>query len=249
MLNNKDTFFSHEFNKMLEMAIQKYKMTAEEEKAYKITLCWHDSLRKLFPDMASGRKQKGDPRKSLVFKYCFKLQRETKDKLSEDEYHLYVFAQLDILKRINIDNNEKPLININCLAGEKAWKRWKLWKYRYDALVKQKKSGIKNVNAPISISTEKVILGLKNTYEFLNKKLGKDYGFKEYKEKISNNDFKMWIILQKISPYYLILSNYFEKCKDLIDLNKINIDLNIYKVSISDKTKKIYEVLFYNELK
>ena len=70
-----------------------------------------------------------------------------------------------------------------------------------------------------------------------------------YKEKISNNEFKMWVVLQKISPYYLILSNYFEKCKDLIDLNKINIDLNIYKVSISDKTKKIYEVLFYNELK
>jgi hypothetical protein len=59
----------------------------------------------------------------------------------------------------------------------------------------------------------------------------------------------MWVVLQKISPYYLILSNYFEKCKDLIDLNKINIDLNIYKVSINDKTRKIYEVLFYNELK
>ena len=34
-----------------------------------------------------------------------------------------------------------------------------------------------------------------------------------------------------------------------VTVNKINIDLNIYKVSISDKTKKIYEVLFYNELK
>lgn len=247
MVNKKNNFYSIEFNDMFETVSQKYSMTCEETKAYKIFLYWHDTLRKFFPDLNNGRMTKGDPRKSHVFKYCYKLMRETKDKLHEDEYKLYVFAQLDILRRITINDSEKPLININCLTGEKAWKRWLLWKSKYENLRKQKKVASKTSVGTRSISSEKVIYGLKTTYNFLKQNIGENYTFTEFKEAINNGNFRRWILLQKISPYYLLLSNFYLHAKDKIDLKKLNIELDVYKVSIDEKIKKIYETIFENE--
>ena len=226
---------------------QNYKMTYEETKAYKIFLFWHETLKKLFPDLNHGRMTKGDPRKSNVFKYSYKLMRETQDKLQEDEYKLYVFAQLDILRRITINDSEKPLINVNCLTGEKAWKRWLLWKSKYEKLVKQRKTTLKVSTGSFSISLEKVIHGLKSTSEFLRKNIKENYSLEDFKVRIENGDFRRWILLHKISPYYLLLSNFYSQFHKKIDLKKLNIELDVYKVSINDNTQKIYEELFKNE--
>lgn len=248
MVNNKNNFDSNEFNEMFEFITVKYKMTCEEKTAYKILLYWNETLRKLFPDQNHGHISKGDPRKSHAFKYCYKLMRETKGKLHEDDYKLYVYSQLDILRRITINNSEKPLIGINCLTGEKAWKRWLFWKSKYDRLKKQQKHMEKQKNAPKSIALEKVTHGLNTTFSFLSNNIGKDYNYYEFEERITNGDFRRWILLQKISPYYLLLSNFYEKCKNKIDLKKMNIELDVYKTSITEHAKEIYKNIFTNEL-
>lgn len=248
MVNQSNNFESNEYREMFESITKKYEMTYEECKAYKIVLYWNETLRKLFPNFQHGKIAKGDPRKSHAFKYCFKLMRETKDQLHEDEYKLYVYAQLDILRRINLRNNEKPLINVNCLTGTQAWKRWKLWKSKYDSLAKQKKLASKTTKSSISISTEKVIHGLKTTLQHLSTNIGENYNFEQYKEKVLNGDMKRWVILNKISPYYMLLSKFFCKFKNDIDPKKLNIELDVYKVSINENIEQIYEVIFPNEL-
>ena len=246
MLNHNNNFNFSEFQKMFDFLSTKYEMTYEEKKAYKICLYWYDALKKLFPEHNHGKIAKGDPRKSHVFKYCFKLMRETLGDLHEDDYKLYVYAQLDILRRININKNEKPLININCLTGVKAWKRWKLWKSRYDLLNKQRK--ITSRNKSISISNEKVIHALKNTLIFLNKNINENYTFNEYKNKLENGDIKRWILLKKISPYYLILSNFFYQVKGHNSIANLNLELDIYQVSINKEIRDIFSVMFKNEI-
>ena len=125
-------------NKDLERII-KYNMTPEEAKAYKLTIIYRKTAEKVFPDYHHYKVGKGDPRKSTLFKYCYKLIRETEDKLKYSEYRLYIKAQLDVMKAIT-QNDEYTLINPNCLTGKKAWARGCVWKKHYDAKVKTNRS-------------------------------------------------------------------------------------------------------------
>jgi hypothetical protein len=75
-------------------------MTELESRAYKLTLLWLDLEPKSVSWNTNMQKwrAKGDPRKSLIFKQCYKLVRETQGILEERDYPLYVRAQLEILK-------------------------------------------------------------------------------------------------------------------------------------------------------
>lgn len=119
--------------------IFEFKMTEEETAAYKVGLLWMAISHDLFPDYkhASGFPKKGDPRKSSLFKYCYKLIRETKGIVEPKDYKLYIAAQLQMLKAIEIGQTH-PLIGPWCLVGEKAWVRWKMWRRKYENIGKSK---------------------------------------------------------------------------------------------------------------
>lgn len=212
-----------------------------ESRALKICKIWVELSRKIFPNYNHSKIAKGDPRKSLMFKVCYKLVRETDGFIPEDEYHLYVRAQLDILKHINLDNGH-PLIEVNCLVGDRAWKRWKLWKKKYDTTVqiRSKKSNVKTGNPKINELIRK-------TSEFFKTTFGEIISYEKFKELEKDGSLYRYINFGKISPYYLVMSPYFEKLGKEIQIKKINFDLEIYKVGVDDSNKDFFKNLFNYE--
>jgi hypothetical protein len=177
-----------------------------------------------------------------MFKYCYKLARESDGNLLEDEYQLYVRAQLDILKHINMGNGH-PLIGVHCLVGDKAWKRWKLWKKKYDSTIKIKAKTPKSKNA-----SPKIYEALKKTSEFLRQKIGDGDAYQRLLEFESNGDLYIWINVGKVSPYYLVMSSHFEKLGKEVELKKINFDLDVYRNAIDGGSKEIFYEMFPYEI-
>ncbi len=218
--------------------LKKYKMTDLEKKALEIANIWLQTSRKLIPEYNHGKIGKGDPRKSFVFKICYKLARETEGLISEDNMPLYIRAQLDILKRIEIDGC-KPLINVNCLVGQQAWKRWKVWKKKYDETVRIRSKVHEN-----KISNSKIQDALKKTKDFFSKTFGSDITYEQFKEIEKTGSLYRYINFGKISPYYLVLSPHFQKLKKEKTLKPINFDLNLYKNGIDQDCEKLFRNLF-----
>lgn len=220
-------------------AIAYYGMDKLESTAYKVCIIWIEKSRKFFPDYDHTRLRSGDPRKSLMFKVCYKLVRETQGLLEEEDFPLYVRAQLDILKNISLTSNKHPLIEPNCLVGEKAWKRWKLWKKKYDSVVSEKGFATK-----VKASSQKVLDALEKTKEFIFKNIGPNPTIEKFQESVINRNLFRWISFGKISPYYLCLSPYFEKLVSEEEIKKINFDLDIYRVCIDDDVKTVFRKKF-----
>jgi len=215
-----------------------------ELKAYKLCLIWIDKSRKIFPRYKHTAMKSGDPRKSLMFKVCYKLVRETQGVLKEDEYPLYIRAQLDVLRHIYINNTRKtqPLIDANCLVGDKAWKRWKLWKNKYDSI----SSKPSEVSQPIGPGTIKALEGIERTREFFAKTFGANPTIEKYRESYINNNLFRWINFGKISPYYIAMSPYIASTLKPEDYKRINFDPDLYKPCITDEViKKFKEIFFY----
>lgn len=222
-------------------AIVDYDMDQLETAAYKLCILWVDKSRKFFPDYDHVKLKRGDPRKALMFKVCYKLVRETQGILTEEDYPLYVRAQLDILKNINT-GNDHPLIVPHCLVGEKAWKRWKLWKKKYDSVVTQKGFNIK-----ITASNQKVVEALEKTQEFIFKNLGANPPIEKYREAIINKNIFRWINVGKISPYYLALSPYIEQLISKEEMSKINFDVEVYRPVLTDEIAAFFKEKFHYE--
>jgi len=203
--------------------IFEYKMNELEATAYKIGLLWLELSRKYFPDYKHTSKfpKKADPRKTSLFKYCYKLARETKGILKFSDYSLYIKAQLQILKHIQLGNTH-PLIEPGILVGDKAWIRWKIWKKKYDAM--QKRQTLEDVDLD-KVPIDKIKKELKNTKEFLSIKFS---SYPTEKEMIMlATDMERWIALGKVSPFYALMSPWIKKyCK-------IKTDLSLFESSIN----------------
>lgn len=223
-------------------AILDYEMDDLEAKAYKISLLWLDRSRKVFPEYQHTGMKKGDPRKSLIFKICYKLVRETQGILEDKDYALYVRAQLDVLRHINTGKGH-PLIDANCLVGEKAWKRWKLWKRKYDAIT-AKPSEIPEAIGP---GVVKAIDGLERTKEFITKNLGANPSLEKYREAYLNKNLFRWANLGKISPYYLVISPHIAAVMQPDDLKRLNFDPSVFKACITDQVMQKFQEMFPNE--
>lgn len=218
---------------------EKYSMDEMETHACHIAAMWLEQSRKKFPDYRHATMKKGDPRKSLIFKIAYKLVRETNGILTKEDYPLYIRAQLDILKAINRDNAH-PLIDPNCLVGEKAWKRWKLWKKKYDQVRNKPKDNVEVTGVGI----QKALDGIEKTKEFMVKTFGSDITFDKYKESYINNNIFRWINMGKISPYYLAVSPFVKKLFTEDDYKKINFDLNVYLPCIDSSVLARFGSLF-----
>lgn len=224
-------------------AIFDYEMDEMESKAYKVCLLWLEKSKKVFPDYKHATLKSGDPRKSLMFKMCYKFVRETNTILEEKEYPLYVRAQLDVLRHLNTGNIHL-LISPNCLVGDKAWKRWKLWKKKYDAV------SVKpiEVSQPVGAGEIKAITGIEKTKEFISKTFGVSPTLEQYQEAYSNNNLTRWINFGKISPYYLVVSPFIEKIMNLKDFEKLNFDPKFYQTCITNRVMIKFREVFPNEL-
>ena len=95
---------SSEENELSLESISKYKMDEMESKAYKLAIKWVQLSKKIFPNYNHTVIKKGDPRKSLIFKFCYKLARETNGLINEEDYDLYIRSQLDIIKHMSNGN-------------------------------------------------------------------------------------------------------------------------------------------------
>lgn len=217
--------------------IFEYNMNEEETLAYKLGLLWMAISYKLFPDYkhASGFPKKGDPRKSSLFKYCFKLSRETKGIIDVKDYKLYIAAQLHMLKAIEIGNTH-PLIGPWCLVGEKAWVRWKVWKRKYDNIGKSKTLEDVGLN---KANFEEVKKELDKTKKFMDNKFGPltEETFQTKAKEIGRN-----ISLGTISGFYAALSPWVAKYCNLGDY-----DLSYFK-NVDDQGKDYFKKLFSEQV-
>ena len=220
-------------------AIVDYNMDELEAKAYKIVLLWLDKSRTMFPDYAHAKiKKSGDPRKSQIFKYGYKLVRETIGILEESDYALYVRSQLEILKNIT-RGKIHSLIDPNCLVGEKAWIRWKFWKRKYD----ERNKVIEN-KVPVPVSQIKMEYALNKTKEFLVKTFGNEVSIEKFRTAVQDKSFHRWLTLEKISPYYLVLSPLvaalFPEGVDKV----VKMDLEIYRQVITPEITEYFDKMF-----
>ena len=101
--------------------IIEYNMTPMEAKAYKIALLWRVLFRKEFPNERLAKEKLGDPRKSFVFKHCYKLANETQGSIDDKDYKLYILAQLQVMKNIT-DGKIHAMISPEILSGPKSWR-------------------------------------------------------------------------------------------------------------------------------
>lgn len=204
-----------------------------ERKAFLILNCWLNLRNKIFPNYNHPKISK-NPKTSVLFKVCYKLQSETKGYLKEEEYKLYVLAQLSVLKHIQSSGGD-PHIDINCLVGEKAWKRWKLWKKKYDEIT---------LCNTISGNEIKIIGLLLKTKDFLNKN---NFNYKNYDSFLNEKEKLLsWIKLGYITPYFLILSELFQK---LLNENEeikksLNDKIEIYKETCTDVIRNKFKNIF-----
>jgi hypothetical protein len=223
-------------------AVLTYKMNELETKAYKISLMWVDLTTRMFPNYQHVKLRKsGDPRKSLLFKHCYKLARETLGLVEDKDYELYITAQLQIMKHIT-DGAVHALIDPCILHGEKAWKRWAMWKKQYnramDRAATSEEKGADKANPSL------VRFDLADTRKFLIGKLGEKYTKKDLADLLEDRTLIGWTTLGKISPFYLVLSPWLV---GVLKMEEFSIDLNVYKEQSSDELETVFREMFPNE--
>lgn len=213
-----------------------YNMNEDEAKAYKLCLLWETLTSKEFPndDIVKLRK-KGDPRKSTLFKYCYKLIKETKGLIEDKNYKFYIMAQLKVLK--NIDNGKcHALIEPACLVGEKAWKRWKMWQNTFNKkLIKSKATSVEN---KITISVPHLIVQLEKTKKFLIEQFGHMPTQTDIVNAYNSKELLKWVNTKKISQYYPILTTFLAK----LDRKEYNYEFHFQ--SITEEILTEYRKIF-----
>lgn len=199
-------------------AILDWNMTSEEGAVFHIALLYEQEYRKFFTDDADGQgfrrnslPRRGDPRKSNLYRQCWRFRRETRGLIETTEYRNYIRANMFIIK------HHKGHVEPNCITGDKAWIRYKVWKRRYDV----KMAELNAVAPPPSVSTTdpKIIAEIDKTKKFVFEKCsGEIPTFDKVKQFIDAGMFKLWLATGKISPYYVTLSPFVAKACDVTDL-------------------------------
>jgi hypothetical protein len=131
------------------------------------------------------------------------------------------------------------MITPNVIVGEKAWKRWLVWKKRYDkkALASNaEEAGIKSHKDSYTISE------LEKTKKFLLRIFENDISKNDIIEAIENRTMTRWLIQGKVSPYYAVLSPLMKKY--FKDESKVNFNISFYSGGITGPVEREYKSLF-----
>lgn len=217
--------------------IIKYKMNDMEAKAYKIAIMWQEECKKeLHGEQYVKLKRNSDPRKSTLFKYCYKLAKEMKGILKDEDLIFYVRAQIQILKSIK-QGEIHALVEPHCLVGEKAWKRWKLWKYRF-----QKNIGRIPTAEEIGVvpKNSKIITELNSDFEFLFKMKCHDFDFMKRKK----IELQRWLNSGELSFYYAVLSPWM---RSIFSFEDLNFDQIYYRSCINPQIDEFFKEKFKHE--
>lgn len=208
-----------------------------ESKAFKIGLIWHDECLKNLPNEQHEKFSSGkDPRKTNLFKHCYKVAKETKGIVPDNEIHLYVRAQVQILKSIR-EGKVHALITPHCLVGEKAWKRWKVWKRIYDSAL-SKNPTCEEIG--VMIKESMVRSDLVRTLSFMDGKgLADEAKFRSCKE-----DFRRWASTGEISPFYMVLS---PRVKSMFSGEEFPVDASLYRPFITPALEDMFKEKFAHE--
>jgi len=182
-------------------------MTDDEAATYKIACIYEREFLKIFSksreelDGQTIRRntlpKQRDPRKSNLFRYCWKLRRETRGLLESDQFQPYIVANLTIIKM------NKGHVEPNCMCGYKAWARWKL----HERWVREKASeNAAEAPRPSGASDQKVCMAIDQTKKFLYEKCDGDPTPEKINNFLENGFLKLWVATGKISPYYCVMS-------------------------------------------
>jgi hypothetical protein len=218
--------------------IFEWNMTPTEMEAYKLAKLWEAKIDELLPDVKVPRLLKrGDPRKSHLFRCCWKMLRETRGLLKPEEYNLFIHAQVFCMKHF------KGYVDPTCLTGDRAWIRWKMWKRKYDRKIAEKT----HTNLPVDINNipliaKDLILTKKFLYEKCDGRMCKE----KIEEFLSNGFFKIWIMSGKISRYYLALSPYMASHLEQLEKD-CSFDASLVKERINDDVRKFFRAEFSRE--
>src|SRR5574343_970582 len=138
------------------------------------------------------------------------MRRETRRLLEFSEYKNYIHANLLIIK---INNG---FIDPNCICGDKAWIRYKVWKRRYD----QKMAELNATTPPPSTNTTnpKIIAEIDRTKKFIFEHCEGEPTFDKLNLFVQNNIFIFWVASGIVFPYYVTLSPFIAKTGKMEDL-------------------------------
>lgn len=233
-----------DFNReQLTELILKYKMNEMEIKSLKISFLWSKIVFKAFPGHNIVRlRKKGDPRKSILFKHCYKLAMQTKGLIPDDEYHLYIIAQINFYKKFL--NAEHARIDPNFLHGEQAWKRWRVWKDLFDK--SRKIDHQDKIEAQVKVNPILLSAELSRTKEFLQSVFDRLPNLQDITDCIQNRKIVGWVTNGKVSPYYVLLSPLVRQISGDFDV-MFNFDLNVYKSNIDSRIEELFRKMFEYE--
>lgn len=221
-------------------AVLKYKMTKLEALSFRVALLWEEITQKEFPNERFVRLRiKGDPRKSLLFKYCYTFVRQTQGILDPKEYRFYILAQIQLMSKMK--NGEIHALLEPCiLVGPKAWIRWTWWKSKYD-----KNMRILTTNADdlkLIPQIESVKRDLLRTKKFLG-----EISEEKVQQWFADKKLQEWIAINKISPYFILLHPMVQAFLVGKSINKVfERDLSIYK--ISDEIKTVFAEVYQDQV-
>lgn len=236
--------------------IKKWNMDATEATVFKLCLLWEETVEKELKGIALNHvtklRKKGDPRKSTLFKYCWKLFRETNGLIPINEYRLYIRAQIQVFKNLERDFGKRkegePRIDAQILCGPKAWMRWMYWKNLYLKQTKVDEHAEKVQTEATDGYAYKVGMELAHTKAFMEKQAGGEITKDFIKQICSDRTLLRWVTFGKVSPFYVILSpwvteaygNTFEKAN--------NVKLGVYVESTNEAVKEHFKQHFGQEM-
>lgn len=227
-------------------AILDWNMSDVEAEVYHIALAYEKEYRKTIGNAdlrAMGRNalpRRGDPRKSNLFRHCWRLRRETRGILESKEYRNYIHANLLIIHSYN------GYIEPNCVCGDKAWLRYKVWKRRYDIQLSEL-----NATAPppsVDTTNPKIILEIDRTKKFLFERCEGEVTFEKLKGFIESGIFKLWFATGKVSPYYVAMSPLVAKICDIETLfARHTCSLGVVQEKITKEVKDYFKHEYAHE--
>lgn len=222
-------------------------MTPEEKEAYNIMLLYEKEFLRIFQGEIDGQTfrrntipKRKNPKSGNLFRHCWKLRRETRGLLKDDEYELYIRANLTILKI------HKAHVSPNAICGDRAWIRWKVWKRRYD----QKMADVAAKPPPPSVSNTdpKIIRDLDRTKKFLFERCDGQPTEEKIKEFLDNGYMKMWIATAKVSQFYVLLSPWLRKHIKITELSQeCGFDLKLLEGLATRQVKDYFSYEFSHE--
>lgn len=229
--------------------IIEYNMSEQEAEAYKLAIMYQEEFQRMFPPdnksiaassyRGNSLPKRGDPRNSNLFRHCWKLLRETRGLLKFEHRRLYLRAQITA-----VGSKSNAYIEPNIIVGDRAWWRWKVYKWLWE-----KKLATINSEAPPPSATStdpKIAKELVFTKKHLFEKCNGEPSIEKIDEFVNSGIFRFWIMQGKVSKYYVVLSLWMTKHKDQI-AKECSFDLKLLDSKITDHLKEYFNHEFKYE--